>query len=73
MYFSTKRNPLLEPNLKIKILVQDQGGGILEYSEDLKLDSNADIEPKEIGSNQLANYLLSTIILPPERLKRRPH
>ncbi len=39
-------------NLKIRILVQDQGGsefqpaGILKYVEDLKRGTNAEIEPK---------------------------
>jgi hypothetical protein len=43
-----------KPDLKNRILVQDRGGfafqtgGILEYSEDLKSDTNNDIGPKGI-------------------------
>jgi hypothetical protein len=52
-------------HLKIKILVQNQGGaefkpaGILKYVEDLKEGSNAEVGPKdyfEIASNNLEKF-----------------
>ena len=60
------RLPVTRSYLKIRILVQDQGGsefrpaGILKYVEDLKRDTNAEIEPKNFF--EMTSSLISRVL-----------